>query len=156
MLHTLFFLLEDVLKTFIISMLPVIEIRGALPAGIALGLHPLVSYIISAVGNMLPVPFLILLVNHVVKWMESRGLFHWFTEFLEKKARNNSNVSFWGLFLLVAIPLPGTGAWTGAVVASLLGIPLRRSLPAILLGVLAAGCIVLTASYGMLALAALL
>lgn len=155
MTHTVMLWLEDAFKTFIISMLPVIEIRGALPVGIALGLHPIESYIISTLGNMLPIPFLIIAIRHIVKWLDDHQILHRFTTFLKNKAKNNSGVTFWGLWLLVAIPLPGTGAWTGAVVASLLDIPLRRSLPAILLGVLTAGCIVLGASCGAFALVSL-
>lgn len=147
-------ILEELVKTFVIAMLPVIEIRGALPAGIAMGLPPAVAFATAALGNIAPIPFLILAVRHVLGWMKKHHILDFLTGFLEQKANSKSELiakyGFWGLWVLVAIPLPGTGAWTGALVASLLDIRLTRSLPAILLGVLSAGVIVLLVTYGVI------
>lgn len=146
--------LEELIKTFAIALLPVIEIRGALPAGIAMGLSPAVAFVTAALGNIAPIPFLILAVRHVLEWMKKHHILDLLTGFLENKAHSKSDLiakyGFWGLWVLVAIPLPGTGAWTGALVASLLDIRLSKSLPAILLGVLTAGVIVLLVTYGVI------
>lgn len=147
-------ILEELIKTFAIALLPVIEIRGALPAGVAMGLHPAVAFVTAALGNIAPIPFLILAVRHVLEWMKRHHILDPLTSFLENKAQSKSDLiakyGFWGLWVLVAIPLPGTGAWTGALVASLLDIRLSRSMPAILLGVLSAGVIVLLVTYGVI------
>lgn len=147
-------ILEELIKTFAIALLPVIEIRGAIPAGIAMGLSPAVAFTVAALGNIAPIPFLILAVRHVLGWMKKHHILDFVTGFLENKANSKSELiakyGFWGLWVLVAIPLPGTGAWTGALVASLLDIRLSKSLPAILLGVLTAGVIVLLVTYGVI------
>lgn len=133
------------LWTFLISMLPVVELRGAIPVGLASGIHPLINFALCVCGNMLPIPFILLFV---------RPLFHRLKQFprvrgtinkLEKRAHMKSDTiqkySFWGLVIFVGIPLPGTGGWTGALIASLLEMRLKKSLPAIFLGVLLAGII---------------
>lgn len=149
-------MLHDIIKTLFTGMLPILEIRGAIPVGVAAGLDPLASFAIGFVGNMLPVPFLILLARHIIEWMKKHHILDRFTSFLEKKgsqkAQTVQKYSFWGLFVLVAIPLPGTGAWTGALVASLLDMRLKRALPAIAMGVLVAGFIVLLATYGIVSI----
>lgn len=135
-------------------MLPVLEIRGAIPVGVALGLNPWVAFAIGVVGNMIPVPFLILLTRKIIEWLKKHNILTRFARWLEKKGEQHGQkvvtYSFWGLFVLVAIPLPGTGAWTGALVASLLDLRLKNALPAICLGVIAAGLIVLTITYGVI------
>ncbi len=156
MTHTIMLWLEDAVKTFFFSMLPVIEIRGGIPFGMALGLNPVESYLISILGNMLPIPFLILAGRHIIKWMETHGILSRFTKLLKEKANSHSGITFWGLCFFVAIPLPGTGAWTGGIIASILGIPMRWSLLAISLGVLIAGLIVTGASCGVFALISLI
>lgn len=137
-------------------MLPVIEIRGAIPVGVAAGLQPWLAFFVGFIGNMLPVPALILLVRKVLQWLKKHDILVKFTAWLENKgskgAQTVQKYSFWGLFVLVAIPLPGTGAWTGALVASLLDMRLRRALPSIALGVLVAGLIVLAVTYGVVAI----
>lgn len=151
------FFLEIVGKelcVFFCSMLPVIELRGAIPMAFALGLPWWQAYLISVLGNLLPVPFILLLINLVIKWMLSSKVtfFNKIANFLLKKVEKNreriEKYSFWGLFLFVAIPLPMTGAWTGSLVAAVVGVkPLKAFLSA-LLGVLLAGVIVTLIVYG--------
>lgn len=151
------FFLEIVGKelcVFFCSMLPVIELRGAIPMAFALGLPWWQAYLISVIGNLLPVPFILLLINLVIKWMASSKVtfFNKIANFLLKKVEKNreriEKYSFWGLFLFVAIPLPMTGAWTGSLVAAVIGVkPLKAFLSA-LLGVLLAGVIVTLIVYG--------
>lgn len=152
-------MLKDILKTLFIGMLPVLEIRGAIPVGVAAGLDPWSAFFIGFVGNMLPVPFLILLTRKMIEWMKKHHILDKLTSFLERKgsqkAQTVQKYSFWGLFILVAIPLPGTGAWTGALVASLLDMRLKRALPAIAMGVIVAGLIVLLATYGVVSVGSL-
>ncbi len=130
---------------FIISMIPIVELRGAIPAGIALGIHPIVVYILCVIGNMLPVPFILWLIRPVFGFLKKTKLLH-FIQKIEDKAMNKSESiqkrSILGLILFVAIPLPGTGAWTGALIASMLNMRYKNALPAILLGVLIAGVLV--------------
>lgn len=147
-------MLNDILKTLVTGMLPILEIRGAIPVGVAAGMDPWVSFAVGLIGNMIPVPFLILLTRKVLNWMKKHHLLDKFTSFLERKgsekAKKVQRYSFWGLFILVAIPLPGTGAWTGALVASLLDMRLKRALPAIGMGVAVAGLIILVFTYGVI------
>lgn len=137
----------------LVSMAPVIELRGAIPLGCGLGLPAWQSYLASVIGNMIPAPFIILFIRRIFAFLRSR--WPWFCGVIdrlesraEKKMETVRRYAFWGLFLFVAIPLPGTGAWTGALIAALLDLRLKRALPAILLGVLAAGAVVTLLSYG--------
>ncbi len=147
-------MLNDILKTLVTGMLPILEIRGAIPVGVAAGMDPWAAFAVGLIGNMIPVPFLILLTRKVLNWMKKHHLLDKFTSFLERKgsekAKKVQRYSFWGLFILVAIPLPGTGAWTGALVASLLDMRLKRALPAIGMGVAVAGLIILVFTYGVI------
>ena len=142
--------------TFLVSMVPVIELRGAIPIGVAMGLNPWVAFIVSAIGNMVPVPFIILFVRKIFLWMRKfekfRRLVDWFEAKGEKAGEKLVKYEMFGLFLLVAIPLPGTGAWTGSLVAALFDLQLKRSVPIIFAGVLAAGLIVLFVTYGVVLL----
>lgn len=145
------------LVTFIISMLPVFELRGAIPVGVYLGLPVWKAAAISLVGNMLPTPFIIAFVRVVFNWI--RAHVRWlagFVDRMEAKAEKNREKImrgvFWGLLVFVAIPLPGTGAWTGAAIAALLDIRMSRALPAILVGVLIAGILVSLATAGVIQL----
>lgn len=141
-------------KTLFTAMLPILEIRGAIPVGVAAGLSPWTAFVVGLVGNMIPIPFLILLTRHILEWMKKHNILVRFSSWLEEKGREKAKqvqtYSFWGLFILVAIPLPGTGAWTGALVASLLDMRLKRALPAITMGVAVAGLIVLVLTYGVI------
>ena len=142
-----------IIITFLWSMVPVIELRGAIPIGVGQGLPYRLAVTVSVLGNLVPVPFIILFIRKVFelmrKWLPKLdGL----VSKLEKRAEEKSDVvqkyAFWGLFILVAIPLPGTGAWTGALVAAMLDMRLRRAFPAIALGVIGAAVIVTFVTYG--------
>ena len=142
-----------IIMTLIISMVPVIELRGAIPIAIANGLDFPTALITSFLGNLIPVPFIIIFIRKIFEWMRklSPKLDSLVTK-LEDRAEKKSDVvqkyAFWGLFILVAIPLPGTGAWTGALVAAMLNMRLKSAFPAIVLGVVAAGAIVAFVTYG--------
>lgn len=147
-------------KTLVTAMLPILEIRGAIPVGVASGLDPWLAFAVGFVGNMLPIPILILLTRKIIEWLKKHNMLVKLTAWLENKgskgAQKVQKYSFWGLFILVAIPLPGTGAWTGALVASLLDMRLKRALPAIAMGVAVAGLIVLLVTYGVISAGSLL
>jgi len=143
------------LSTFFISMIPVIELRGGLPYGIALGLDYPVALSMAVLGNMVPVPFIIVYIRRVFRWL--RRISPWcerIVSALERKAhlkgRTVQKYSALGLCILVAIPLPGTGAWTGALVAAILDTRLKRAIPAIFLGVCIAAAIMTTVTFGLL------
>ena len=149
-------LLGKCMMVFATAMVPVVELRGAIPLGVSMGLPPLTVYVLAVLGNLLPVPFIILLVRRVFDWLR-RGRF-WGPKIaaMERRAHLKGRLvrkyRLPGLIVLVAVPLPGTGAWTGALVAALFDIRLRVALPAILLGVAIAGGIMLAVSCGLLAL----
>lgn len=142
-----------VLMTMLLSMVPVLELRGAIPIGVANGLNFWVAIGVSIIGNLLPVPFIILFIRKIFTRLRrlSRKLDGLVTR-LERRAKKKSDVvlryAFWGLVVLVAIPLPGTGAWTGALVAAMLDMRLKRAFPAIALGVVIAAAIVAFVTYG--------
>ena len=123
----------------LISMVPVIELRGGLPYAILSGISPYVAFPLCIAANLLPIPFILWFITPIFNWMKTTRLFRPIAEKLEKKAMNKSDKLekgyFWGLLLFVGIPLPGTGAWTGALLATLLNIPKKKSIPAIALGV---------------------
>lgn len=136
-----------------IAALPVLELRGAIPYGVANGLPYFGVLAVSVIGNMLPVPFIILFVRKIFDWMKKKSKsLAGIAEKLEKRAENKMDViekyEMLGLFILVAIPLPGTGAWTGSLISALLGLRLKNAFPMILLGVLTAGVIMMIISYG--------
>ena len=145
-------LFRAVCMTFLISMVPVLELRGAIPVGVAGGLSPLAAMCIATAGNLLPVPFLILFTRRVFHWLKAKGTLRILVEKLETRAAEKSRVvlkyAWWGLCILVAIPLPGTGAWTGALVAAVLNMRLKSAMPAIAVGVIIAGFIVTCLTYG--------
>ena len=142
-----------ILMTFLISMVPVIELRGAIPIGVGAGLSPLVAIGVSIVGNLVPVPFIIIFIKKIFAWLRTvnqklDGLVTRLEKRADAKSVTVQRYAFWGLFILVAIPLPGTGAWTGALVAAMLEMPLKKAFPAIVLGVLGAAVIVSFVTYG--------
>jgi uncharacterized membrane protein len=147
-------MLKEMTVTFFISMVPVIELRGAIPVGIAAGLSPAVAYIVSVLGNLVPVPFILLLIRRIFDWLRHTQSLGPVIEKLERRAhlkgRLVTKYRVPGLILLVGIPLPGTGAWTGALVAALLDIRLRTAIPAILVGLLIAGAITLGVTMGVI------
>ena len=137
---------------FIISMIPILELRGALlVAGPLLGVPVAKAIPLCILGNIIPVPFILLLIRPLFAWLRKTRLFRPLVEKLEKKAMSKSDrisrYEFWGLVLFVGIPLPGTGAWTGALVASLLGIDWKKAFGAIVVGVCMASVIMYILSY---------
>ena len=145
--------MKDILLTFLVAMVPVVELRGAIPFGVVRGLNLWTAIIASVLGNLVPVPFIILFIRRIFAWMRAHmpkldGL----VTRMEKKAEKNraavEKYAFWGLAILVAIPLPGTGAWTGALVAAMMEMRLKRAFPAIVIGVVVAGVIVSVVTYG--------
>ncbi|NLN56344.1 MAG: small multi-drug export protein [Clostridiales bacterium] len=129
-----------------VSMVPIIELRGGIPVGLGLGLGYPLSITLAVIGNLIPIPFLIIYGRRVLEYFakfEKFGIpFRWILRLGEKKVAQMKKTLFWGLWIFVAIPLPGTGAWTGALIAITLNLKLKESLPAIILGVLSAGGIV--------------
>lgn len=146
-----------VICTFFISMVPIIELRGALPIGVGMGLSPWTALAVSIVGNMVPVPFIIIFIRRILDWMHRFEKFARIADRLEAKAEKNGEklvkYETLGLFLLVAVPLPGTGAWTGSLVAALFDLRLRTAIPTIFAGVLTAGLIVFFVTYGVVLIA---
>lgn len=147
--------LGKLIATFFISMVPVIELRGGLPYGITLGLDYPLALTAAVLGNMVPVPFIIVYIRHIFTWLRKRS--KWWDERitrLEKKAHLKGRVvrkySTIGLCILVAIPLPGTGAWTGALVAAVLDMRLKKAIPAIFLGVCIAAAIMTMVTFGLI------
>lgn len=142
------------LIVFIISMVPILELRGSLLAAGILQMDFLPSFIVAVIGNMLPIPFILLFINKIFEWLKKTKTFRPLIEKLETKALSKSDkierLGSVGLFLFVAIPLPGTGAWTGALIASLLRMKIKKSLPPIFLGVLTAGLIMSLLSFGII------
>ena len=138
----------------LMAMVPVIELRGAIPYGVAVaGLEIWQAALIAVIGNLLPIPFLVVFTRDVFAWMRKKSeRLDRIVVRMEKKADKNKDVvlryQFWGLMILVAIPLPGTGAWTGALVAALMDLQLKRAMPAIALGVVIAAIIVTWITYG--------
>lgn len=146
-----------ILITFFMSMVPIIELRGALPSGVAMGLSPWTAFVVSVIGNMVPVPFIILFIRKILDWMKRFDSFRRIAEKLEAKALKHEDkivkYEALGLFILVALPLPGTGAWTGSLVAAIFDLRLKSAVPVIFAGVLTAGLIVLFVTYGVVLLA---
>ena len=146
-----------IITTFFISMVPVIELRGAIPWATGMGLSPWVAIPVAIVGNLIPIPFIIIFIKRIFAWMRkvSPKLNKVVDKMEDKAEKNKAKVlryAFWGLALFVAIPLPGTGAWTGALVAAMLDMPLKKAFPSVVLGVLCAGVVVAFVSYGAAAL----
>ena len=138
--------------TFLVGMTPVLELRGAIPLGVAAGLPPLTACAAAILGNVIPVPFILLLTRRIFRWLRKTAFFGPKIDWLERRAHLKGRMvrkyRLPGLILLVAIPLPGTGAWTGALVATLLAIRLRQAFPAIAAGVVIAGVIITALTVG--------
>lgn len=146
-----------ILIVLLTAMVPVLELRAAIPAAVATGIDIVPAYIIAVVGNLIPIPFIILFIRKIFDWMKrkSEKLGALVAKLEAKADRNKQKVlkyEFWGLVLLVAIPLPGTGAWTGALVAAMLNMQLKRALPAIAIGVVIAGVAVSLVTVGAVSL----
>jgi len=139
---------------FIISLLPILELRGGLLAAKLLGVGILQAIPICVLGNIIPIPFILLFIKKILQWMKGVKLFAPVALWLEKKAMGKSDqvkkYEFWGLTLFVGIPLPGTGGWTGALIASLMNIDIKKASLSILLGIAIATVIMSFVSYGLL------
>ncbi len=158
--------MKNILYVFLISILPIIELRGAIPVGAALGVPFYLNYPAAVFGNLLPAPFILLFIPRILDFLARFKIFRPVVSWVRQKAHKYSarilhreggeekkrprrfGGAFWGLLLFVMIPIPGTGAWTGSLIASLFRLPKRSSFLAILLGVLGAGVIMCLASYG--------
>lgn len=141
------------LIAFIVSLLPVLELRGGLIAAKIMDIEFWKAFAICYVGNMLPIPFILLFIRKIFNFLKRFKKIESLIDKLEarslRKADKVKKYRLWGLFLFVAIPLPGTGAWTGALVADIFDIRIKHSLPVIALGVLVAGMIISALSYGL-------
>ena len=143
--------------TALASMIPVAELRVGIPFGVALGLTHWEAFLAAVVGNMLPLPFIVVYIRRILQWLRRHipRLDH-MVDLLEKKAhlkgRMVTKYQYLGLLIFVSIPLPGTGGWTGALAAAFLNMPLRRALPSLCLGVLIAGFLVTGITYGFTAI----
>lgn len=139
---------------FFLSAFPIMEVRGGMIVASLLDVNPYKALILGILGNLLPIPFLIFFLKPIFKWMRKFEKFDKLINKLEAKAYKNKDkiakYQFWGILLLVAIPLPGTGAWTGCLVSSVFDVDKKISIPACMLGVLIASLIMLVLSYGIL------
>ncbi|MBQ8807961.1 MAG: small multi-drug export protein [Clostridia bacterium] len=140
----------------LVSMVPLIELRGAIPLAMALDMPLIPSFIVSIIGNLVPIPFILLLIKKICSWMKTTKYLSKIPLYLERKVEKNKDkvtkYAKWGLFIFVAIPLPGTGAWSGALIASFLDFNFKDSIIAITGGVISAGIIMSIFSYGLLGL----
>lgn len=136
---------------FLISMFPILELRGGLLAASLLKVSAVQAIPICVIGNIIPIPFILLFIRQIFKWLKKVRIFRPIIVKLEEKAMGKSDqirkYEFWGLVAFVGIPLPGTGAWTGALIASLLGVDIKKSSAAILLGIAVATVIMYIFSY---------
>ena len=145
------------LIVFIISLLPILELRGGLIAAALLKVNPVTGYIISVIGNIIPVPFILLLIEKILDWMIKSKVkfFNKFAGWLDKKVEKHKSkiekFGYWGVVLFVGIPLPGTGAWTGSLIASVLELDRKKTFLAVLAGIFMASVIMMLFSYGLLA-----
>ena len=139
---------------FLVSMIPILELRGGLIVGSLLHVPMWEAIPVCIVGNIIPVPFILLLITRIFALLRKTKLFRPLVDRLENRAMSKSDTiaryEFWGLMLFVGIPLPGTGAWTGSLIAALLGIKNRKAVPAILLGLIMATVIICVIFYGIL------
>ena len=155
------FFLDTVGEEFCVlfcSMIPIIELRGAIPMGAVFGMPWWQNYILSVIGNMLPVPIILLFVKAVITWMGKSKVkfFNKIADFLNKRVEKRrgqiEKYSFWGVCFFVAVPLPVTGAWTGSLVAAMIDMKFWKALVSCFIGVLIAGVIMTLISYGVVAI----
>ena len=142
------------LIVFIISLMPILELRGGLIAASLLGLNAVKSFIICFIGNIIPIPFILWLITPIFNYLKKTKLFNGIVTKLETKAMNKKDqierLQYIGLMLSVGIPLPGTGAWTGCLIAALLNMEKKKAMLSAILGVIMAGIIMMIFSYGIL------
>ena len=139
--------------TVLVSMLPVVELRGGIPFGVAAGLPVWAAFIAAVIGNLIPAPFIIVYIRRIFQWLREKSpRLNGLVDALERKAhlkgQRVTKYKYLGLLILVAIPLPGTGAWTGSLAAAFLDMPLRKAIPSIIAGVLIAGLAIGLLTYG--------
>ena len=138
------------LAVFLISMVPIVELRGAIPYGVALGVNEVLAYVLAVLGNMLPIPFIIWFFRPIINWLEQTKLFGKLASKLKHRTNNKmkdmNKKKLLGLYIFVAVPLPGTGAWTGAAIAALMKMRIKHSFWTIFAGVASAGVIMLAGS----------
>ena len=139
---------------FIISMIPILELRGGLLVSQLIQVPITTAIPLCIIGNIIPIPFILLFIKQIFKWMKKIKLFRGLIERLENRAmRKSDNIrkyEFWGLMLFVGIPLPGTGAWTGSLIAALLDVDFKKAILAELLGIVIATVIMSVLTYGLL------
>ena len=142
------------LVVFIISLMPILELRGGLIAAALLDLDPIKSYIIAIIGNIIPVPFILWFINSILNWMKKvKGLdkiAYWVDRKADKHKSQIEKYGFWGLVFFVGIPLPGTGAWTGCLIAALLEMDRKKAFIAAMIGIFMASIIMMILSFGLL------
>ena len=138
------------------AMLPIIEVRGAIPVGIALGMSPLHATILAFLGSVIPVPFILWSIRPIFMYLKKTNIFKRFVTKLTNKSLNKSGniqkYGYIGLFIFVAIPLPGTGVWSGSLIASLLNMRIKYAFPAIVLGNLVASIAIMILSFGVVSI----
>ena len=148
-------LLGKYLLVFFISLMPILELRGGLVAAALLKLPALPSYLISILGNIIPIPFILWFLDAVFDFMKKHNILTGFVSFCERKGNEKKDkiekLGFLGLVLFVGLPLPGTGAWTGCLIATILRMDKKKAFLAAILGVLMASVIMMLVSYGVLA-----
>lgn len=142
------------LMVFIISLMPILELRGGLIAAALLELNPIESYIISIIGNIIPVPFILWFINRILDWMKKRKHLSKVAKWLDKKVDKHKGqiekFGFWGLVMFVGIPLPGTGAWTGCLIAAVLEMDRKKAFFATMIGIFIASIIMMLVSFGVI------
>ena len=139
---------------FLISLMPILELRGGLIAASLLGLDPIRSYVISVIGNIIPVPFILWFINIILDWMRKSKRFKkvakWLDGKVDKHKKQIETYGFWGMVLFVGIPLPGTGAWTGCLIAAVLNMNRKKAFLAAMIGIFMASIIMMAISFGLL------
>ncbi len=142
------------LVVFLISLMPILELRGGLLAASLLNVDPIRSYVIAVIGNFIPVPFILWLINSVLNFMRNSkhfsGVAKWLDEKVDKHKGQIEKFGFWGLVLFVGIPLPGTGAWTGCLIAAVLEMDRKKALFAAIIGIIMCSIIMMLLSFGLL------
>ena len=139
--------------TLLVSMVPVVELRGGIPFGVAMGLSVPKAYLAAVIGNMIPVPFIIVYIRRIFQWMRKHmPKLNSMVDKLERKAHEKGReilrYEYLGLLIFVAIPLPGTGAWTGSLAAAFLDLRLKHAIPTVAAGVLIAGVLISILTFG--------
>lgn len=140
------------LQVLFISMLPIVELRGAIPYGVSMGMSPFHAAVLGILGGVIPVPFILLLIRPILDFLHAKNILRSIIQKLTHSTLKNKakiqRYGFWGIILVVAVPLPGTGVWSGSLAAALMDLRIKRAIPAIFIGNLIAGLIILVLSYG--------